>query len=192
MNWPIIQGEARTGLSVFWPDAGLDTGPILLQKEVDIAPDDTLGALYFDKLFPMGVEAMVEAVGMVRNGTAPRVEQDESEATYEGWCRAKECVVDWERPVEEVYNLLRGTDPQPGAMTSFNGTSVQLYRTARVEKESGGLPGSIVEVDEEGVVVAAADGRLRIGRVKPKGGPKATAFEWAQEAGLEVGMTLGE
>ena len=72
MNWPIISGEATTGLTIFWPDKGLDTGPILLQKETEITPDDTLGSLYFGKLYQMGVEAMVEAVQMVRNGSAPQ------------------------------------------------------------------------------------------------------------------------
>ncbi|MCC2665105.1 MAG: methionyl-tRNA formyltransferase, partial [Geminicoccaceae bacterium] len=76
INWPIIQGEARTGLTIFWPNEGLDEGPILLQKEVEIGPDDTLGSLYFNHLFPMGVAAIVEAIDLVRAGKAPRVEQD--------------------------------------------------------------------------------------------------------------------
>ena len=73
INWPIIQGETMTGLTIFWPDKGLDTGPVLLQKETEIGPDDTLGYLYFDRLYPMGVEGMVEAIDMVRDGTAPRI-----------------------------------------------------------------------------------------------------------------------
>ena len=86
INWPIIFGETETGLTIFWPDDGLDTGPILLQKRVPIGPDDTLGSLYFSQLFPLGVEAMVESVDLVRRGEAPRIEQDETQATYEGWC----------------------------------------------------------------------------------------------------------
>src|SRR4029079_3470170 len=73
MNWPIIFGAAETGLTVFWPDKGIDTGPVLLQKRTPIGPDDTMGALYFDGLFPMGVEALAEAVAMVEAGTAPRI-----------------------------------------------------------------------------------------------------------------------
>ena len=84
INWPIIQGDEKTGLTIFWPDKGLDTGPILLQKETEIGPDDTLGSVYFGRLFPMGVDAMVEAVGMVKDGSAPRVEQNHDDATYEG------------------------------------------------------------------------------------------------------------
>ena len=66
INWPIIQGETKTGLTIFWPDEGLDTGPVLLQKEVEIGPDATLGSLYFDYLYPMGVAAMLEAVDLVK------------------------------------------------------------------------------------------------------------------------------
>src|SRR6201988_641331 len=83
INWPIIKGETETGLSIFWPDNGLDTGAVLLQKRTPISPTDTLGSVYFDRLFPMGVAAMLEAVDLVKSGKAPRVEQDEAKATYE-------------------------------------------------------------------------------------------------------------
>src|SRR3954452_12949981 len=110
INWAIIQGEPTTGITVFWPDEGLDTGPVLLTKEVEIAPDDTLGSLYFDKLFPIGVEAMVEAVDLVRDGRAPRIAQDEAEATSESWCRKADVEIDWDRPVRDVHNLIRGAN----------------------------------------------------------------------------------
>ena len=95
INWPIIQGETRTGITIFWPDEALDEGPILLQKEVAIGPHDTLGSLYFDHLFPMGVDAMVEAIDLVRAGKAPRIAQDDSQATYESWCRKADARIDW-------------------------------------------------------------------------------------------------
>lgn len=131
INWPIIQGETRTGLTIFWPNEGLDEGPILLQKEVEIAPDDTLGSLYFNHLFPMGVDAMVEAIDLVRDGKAPRIEQDDSQATYESWCRKADAAIDWRKPAREVLNLIRGTDPQPGAWTVVGGNEVQIYDCVR-------------------------------------------------------------
>src|SRR5204862_7118827 len=94
INWPIIMGETGTGLTIFWPDQGLDTGPILLQKEVEIRDTDTLGSLYFDRLFPLGVAALLESVDLVRAGTAPRIVQDDSRATYEGWCKKEHVEVD--------------------------------------------------------------------------------------------------
>ena len=126
INWPIIQGESETGLTIFWPDKGLDTGPVLLQKSIEIGPDDTLGSVYFDKLFPMGVAALAEAVGMVSGGNAPKLVQDESNATYEGWCRAADVSIDWSSPASEIYNLIRGSDPSPGATTTINGESISF------------------------------------------------------------------
>ena len=79
INWPIILGEKETGLSIFWPDNGLDTGDVLIQKTTPISATDTLGTVYFDRLFPMGVEAMLEAVDLVKAGKAPRIKQDEIE-----------------------------------------------------------------------------------------------------------------
>ena len=113
INWPIIQGSKKTGLTIFWPDNGLDTGPVLLQKEVEIGADDTLGSIYFDKLFPMGVEAMMESLDLVKAGNAPKIVQDEAQSTYESWCKAKDVELDWNKPAQEVYNMIRGANPAP-------------------------------------------------------------------------------
>jgi methionyl-tRNA formyltransferase len=189
INWPIIQGATRTGLTIFWPDNGLDEGPILLQKEVDIGPDDTLGSVYFNHLFPMGVKAMLEAIDLVRDGKAPKIKQDESKATYESWCRKKDVGIDWSKPVEQVYNLIRGANPQPGAWTTCKGKTVEIYDSAR---EAGdGTPGTVVDVGPNGVTVAAQGGRIRIQRVKPEDGAKQTAAEFAAAVGLAKGDRLG-
>jgi len=85
INWPIIRGDANTGLSIFRPTDGLDEGPVILQKETPIGADDTLGTVYFDRLFPMGVKAMLEAADLVLSNKNKEIVQDESQATYEGW-----------------------------------------------------------------------------------------------------------
>ena len=191
MNWPIIWGEEKTGLSIFWPDKGLDTGPVLLQKEVEIIPDDTLGSLYFGKLYPMGVDAMVESVRMVRDGSAPRIDQDHSQATYEGWCRAEDVVIDWKKTVDEVYNMVRGADPSPGANTTLDGSPVGLFRATRLDGDTGRAGGEVVEVSAEGFTVAAEGGAIFVGRVQPAGGPKIMAPQWIRQVGLNPGARLG-
>ena len=191
INWPIIQGETRTGLTIFWPDKGLDTGPVLLQKELEIGPDDTLGSVYFDNLFPMGVEALVEAVEMIRSGTAPKTPQDETQATYEGWCRAVNVVIDWNRPVGEIYNLIRGSDPSPGAGTTFQGKKIEFYRAEKRDVVSANSPGEITEVTDEGFGVAARDGTLFVRRVQPEGSRKIMSPEWVQSVGLDPGAKFG-
>jgi methionyl-tRNA formyltransferase len=185
INWPIIWGANKTGLTIFWPDDGLDEGEILLQKEVEIGPDDTLGTVYFKQIFPLGVASMLEAIDLVRAGDPPRISQDDSRATYESWCRKSDAQIDWSRSVGEVYNLIRGTNPQPGAWTTFNGKVLQIYDCAKVE-----AGGRTVEVSDEGLTVVAGRGAIRIGRVRYDGGEKQAAGRFAAEHGLETGMRL--
>ncbi|MDJ0943209.1 MAG: methionyl-tRNA formyltransferase [Kiloniellales bacterium] len=189
INWPIIMGETKTGLTIFWPDEGLDEGPVLLQKEVEIGPDDTLGSLYFNHLFPMGVAAMLESLDLVRDGKAPRRVQDHGKATYESWCRKADAEIDWSKPVDEVYNLIRGTNPQPGAWTTLNGQEVKIFDSAKVA--ASGSPGDVVAVSEEGVAVAAAEGAILVKKVRPAGAGKIAASEFAAAAGVEVGSRFG-
>jgi len=192
INWPIIQGDAKTGLSIFWPDAGLDTGPILMQKETLIGANDTLGTVYFDRLFPMGVEAMVESVALVKAGRAPRIAQDESQSTYEGWCKAENCVIDWAQPAAAIHNLVRGADPSPGASTVFRGVSLQLFASTQRADAVSEAAGTILGIDAEGLRVAASGGVLKFAKIKAAdGGGKVTAAEWATRVGLKPGDRLG-
>lgn len=185
INWPIIGGATKTGLTYFWPDDGLDEGDILLQKEVEVGPDDTLGSIYFDKIFPLGIEATLEAIDLVRAGHPPRIPQDESKATYESWCKKENARIDWSKPASEVYNLIRGTNPQPGAWTRLDGVELQIYDAARLDGE--GAPGEVVEVTPDGIVFQANGGRVLAKRVKPKGGDKQDAVRWAESTGLNGG-----
>ena len=188
INWPIIMGKKKTGLSIFWPDNGLDTGPILLQKEVDIEPDDTLGSVYFNKLYPLGVEAMMESIELVRAGNPPREAQDPNDGSYEGWCRKEDGQIDWSKPTDETYNLIRGANPQPGAWTTFNGAEVKIFDSRKAE--GSGAPGSVLALDADGVLVATADGAIRIMKVRADAG-KQSASEYAAAVGLETGSILG-
>ena len=190
INWARIQGDAKTGLTIFWPDAGLDEGPILLQKEVEIAEDDTVGSLYFGKLFPMGVDALAEAVELVRAGTAPRIEQDHGRATYESWCGEEDAEVDWSRPAPEVHRLICGTDPQPGAWTTVGGNKLKLFGSRM--REGSGAPGEILELSEGGMAVAAGGASVWVGRVRAHDSrAKVDAAEYANAAGLRPGLRLG-
>jgi methionyl-tRNA formyltransferase len=189
INWPIIQGETRTGITIFWPDEALDEGPILLQKEVAIGPHDTLGSLYFNHLFPLGVDAMMEAIDLVRAGKAPQIGQDDSQATYESWCKKADARIDWHRPADAVYNLIRGTDPQPGAWTLIDGAEVQIYDSALGQRS--GAPGTVIEVADDSFEVAAPGGSIVIKRVRPQGSKKMDAGEFARAAAFSAGKRLG-
>jgi len=191
INWAIINGETKTGVSIFWPDKGIDTGPILLQKEVEISPDDTVGSLYFNKLFPLGIEAIVESIELIKKGIAPRIEQDEPQATYEGLCTEKDAVINWFESVTRVYNLIRGTNPQPGAITSFQSKQLKVFDSRLLADVRGGLPGEIMDITEAGFVVAARDGAVLVRRVQAESLSKIAAAEFARQANLKVGERLG-
>jgi methionyl-tRNA formyltransferase len=192
INWAIINGEAKTGITIFWPDGGIDTGPILLQKEVGIAPDDTVGSLYFEKLFPLGVGALVEAIELVKRGTAPRIPQDESQATYEGLCTERDAIIDWSAPIDRVYNLIRGTNPQPGATTYLHGKKLKIFDAKPIYDIAGGLPGEIVDSRADGFTVSLKRGGILVQKVQMDKSSKVEAAEFARQAGLAPGDRLGE
>jgi methionyl-tRNA formyltransferase len=187
--WQIIKGERESGVTIFWVDEGIDTGPILLQRKVTIDPDDTAGSLYFNKLFPLGVEAVVEAVEQIAEGRAPRIPQDEALATYDPLCRDEHAGIDWQKPLEELYNLIRGCDPQPGAFSLWRGQKLRFF-DARKLASDGGEPGTVLAVSEDGVVVAARGGAIRAARLRLESGPKKAAAELAREIGLTPGSQL--
>jgi len=190
INWPIIMGKKETGLSIFWPDNGLDTGPVLLQKKTKISDKDTLGSIYFDRLFPMGVAAMLEAVDLVKAKKAPRIPQEPKAGSYEGWCNKDVAKINWKKPVADVYNLIRGTNPQPGAWTTFKGKTFDIYDCVKVAKRAG-KPGQVVAVGKDSFTVAAKGGQIKVLRVRPEDGQKVAGGDFAKDAGLVKGAKLG-
>jgi methionyl-tRNA formyltransferase len=186
--WQIIKGETRTGVTVFWVDPGIDTGPILLQKEAALRPDETAGSLYYNMLFKLGVDAVLDAVDLIAAGRAPRIPQDETHASYEPLCRDEHAAVDWHRPAAEVYNLIRGCDPQPGAYVVREGEKVHLYDARRIDP-GGAAPGIVAAIDERGIVIGAEGGAILVGRVRV-GDKKIAAREAAALLGLQVGAPL--
>ena len=189
INWPIMGGATKTGLSIFWPDDGLDEGDILLQKEVDIGPDDTLGTVYFEKIFPLGIESVLEAVDLVKAGDPPHIKQDESQATYESWCKKAGAEIDWSKPVDEVYNLIRGANPQPGAWSLFEGNELKIFDCAKVDAD--GAPGEVLDVTEDSFTVGAEGGGIQIKRVRPHDDKKISAADFIVKSGLMKGIQLG-
>jgi methionyl-tRNA formyltransferase len=188
INWPIAWGSTQTGLTVFWPDEGLDEGPVLLQKTVEIGPDETLGDVYFKKLFPIGVDAMLEAMDLVRAGKAPKVPQDHSKKTYESWFKKDVAEIDWAKPAAEVYNLIRAANPAPGAWGTIKGGKLDIFDSAKVA--GSGKPGEIITIDGNGLTIAAGGGAILAKRVRGADGKKIAAGEFAKTAGLNVGDTF--
>jgi methionyl-tRNA formyltransferase len=188
--WQIMLGEKATGVTVFQPDAGVDMGPIVVQRGgVSIGEADTAATLYFQKLYPLGLEAVVEAVGLVAAGRAKPVPQDESKATFQGLVDDAAARLDFARPAAELDRWIRGCDPQPGAHALLRGELLRLFdgRLLPLAGHRAEPPGTIVRIDPEGAIIAARGGCLRIGRVRRGEGAKKLSPE---EAGLRVGDPL--
>jgi methionyl-tRNA formyltransferase len=191
INWAIALGEEKTGLTIFRPSDGLDEGEVVLQKEVVIAPDDTLGKVYFDKLFPLGVQALLEAADLVVANKHQEVVQDESKANYEGWFGVDAAQIRWATHINQIYNLIRAANPAPGAWTKFVEQKVQIYDCHKhVVATFGavkGKPGEITQITLDSFFVACHGGQIEVLKAKGAAG-KITGAELAKELNLEVGQ----
>ncbi|XP_023668374.2 mitochondrial 10-formyltetrahydrofolate dehydrogenase [Paramormyrops kingsleyae] len=166
INWTLIHGDKKAGFSIFWADDGLDTGPILLQKECPVEPNDTVDSLYNRFLFPEGIKTMVEAVQLIADGKAHRIPQPEQGASYEGIQKKSNSKVIMAQPAEAIHNWIRGHDKVPGAWTVIGGQTVTLYGSSMLtgavpagqplEIEGASQPGLITN---KGLVLYGSDGK---------------------------------
>jgi len=192
INWAIIQGRKKTGLTIFRPTDGLDEGAVLLQKEVEILPDDTLGSVYFDKIFPLGIKALLEAADAVIAGKSRETIQDESQATYEGWCRDAECRINWAKHGDQIYNLIRGCNPAPGAWTMLGERKVQIFEAKKIPVRTFGMvkgfkPGQVMALSDASFTICAHGALIEVLRCRIDEGKKIAG----NEAGIAAGTMLG-
>ncbi len=191
INWAIIEGDGETGVTWFWPDRGIDTGPILIQRRVPIGPTETTGSLYFNSLFPLGIETMIAAVDQIAAGTAPAIAQDETLATYEAPCCDEHAAIDFRQPAQAIYNLLRGCDPQPGAFTTLAGRRLRLYDAILETGASTSIPGTIVEIDRAGMRIALDGASMLVRRARFDSSPQKVApADLAAANEIAAGATL--
>jgi methionyl-tRNA formyltransferase len=198
--WAIIRGRSETGLTIFRPTPGLDEGPVILQKRVPIGPDDTAASLYFDKIFPLGVEALLQAADLVTGGRATEWTQDEGQATYEGWVREAEARINWANHVDFVYDLIRGCNPAPGAWTTYKSgegeeqkeQKLYLFDAKKIIAPTFGAVrgkkiGEIVAAGPEGLRIPCQGGFVDVSRVRLGDGAKVKSTE----VDIPVGTILG-
>ncbi len=191
INWAVINGETETGLTIFWVDQGIDTGDILLQKTVEIGPAETTGEVYFNKLYPLGVAAMLEAVDLVAQGNAPRLPQDHAKGTYDPPCDERVAGLNWGKPARQVFNFIRGCDPQPGATTTFRGEKVKFYNAAYLDEDVNAAAGEILALTDKGLKVAVAGGAVLITRFRTKELGKVKAPDFIAARQPQVGEKFG-
>lgn len=188
INWAVISGETETGVTIHQIDEGVDTGPIVLQEKVAIAPDDTVKSLYFEKLYPLGIKMVAEAVRLIREGAAKPVEQDDSMASFQPVITEKDTLIDWKENTRKVYDLIRGSNPAPGAVTAYKGEKLKIWDVKPYPLQ--GPSGSIIEITDEGFVVSTGDGGILVQRVQPAGEKKISAVEFVERFEVKTGDHL--
>ena len=171
------------------PTRAWTPGPILLQKEVAIEPDDTLGTVYFGKLFPLGVEALLESVRLVKEGKAPKIAQDLTQGEYEPVC--KDMTIDWMYPVGVVYNVIRGCNPSPGAATTFEGQQLKIFDCEKRAESGPQAPGTVTQITDDGFLVAGQRRQHLREAGAAAGAAKLSAAEFASFSGIKAGDVLG-
>jgi len=182
--WQIILGAKESGVTVFQPDAGVDTGPIVVQKGgVEIGPRDTAASLYFDKLYGLGLDAMAEAVAAVAKGTARPTPQTGHGASFQPRLDDGGARIDWSRPAEELDRLIRGCDPQPGAWARRGDETVRLYGGGLGPATREAAPGTVLPGEGDGLAVAASGGTIAIRKARVGEEKKAPAATSGLRAG---------
>ena len=185
INWAIINGERETGVTIHFIDEGVDTGPILLQEKVDITPDDTVKSVYFGKLYPLGIKMIAEAVRLIREGKATPTDQDESLASFQPVISTSDTVIDWTQRTEKIYNLIRGANPSPGAVTKLGEQRCAFYDVA--PSDQTGEPGTVIGIAPDSFTVATGDGAITVSSAKPPGQKKLAAADVITNLNLKVG-----
>ena len=195
VNWAIINGEIITGVTTLFSDEGIDTGPMLLQREVAIGPDTTSDELSH-VLSVIGAGVVLETLEAIRTNTIKPQPQDNDQATYAPMLNKELGQIDWSKPSACIHNLVRGLVSWPGTYTYLNHLPVKVLKTALAEQTQTSLvvPGEVVSVGEQVLVAVGGEGEqlIRLVEVQPPSRPKMSAQDWANGVRLKVGTVLGQ
>jgi methionyl-tRNA formyltransferase len=191
INWCIIMGEKTTGVTTMYMDAGMDTGDIIYSQSTDIAQYETAGMLH-DRLARLGGDLLVKTLHSVCAGTAPRVPQDHSGATYAPQLKKNDGLIDWTNNAECIINLIRGTDPWPGAFSYYSGRLMKIWKAMAVQDEGSGRPGTITRVTPEGMLVKAGQGSVLVHEIQMPSSRRMTIAEYIRGNSITPGKVLGD
>ena len=196
IQWAVLDGLEKTGVTTMLMDEGLDTGDILMQREVVLDKKETGGSL-FDKLSVVGAELLVETLAALENGTTVRTKQDDSKSNYAKMLNKALGKIDFTEDAEIIERLIRGLNPWPSAFTYLGGKTLKIWDADVVEADADGVPyegeaGTIVEIGRKSFVVACGKAALRINELQLEGKKRMPADAFLRGNELETGMKLGE
>lgn len=191
IQWCIVDGEKETGVTIMQMDAGIDTGDILFTKKVAITEEETGGSL-FDKLSQAGAELIVEALPKIEAGEVSPVKQDEAQSNYARMLKKEDGQINWNRPAEEIGRLVRGMDPWPSAFTYYRGKQFKIWKAQAVDGGTEGLlPGTIAQIEKQGIWIACGSGMLQVTEAQMEGKKRMSAADLMNGRTLEMNERLG-
>lgn len=189
INWAIINGETKTGVTTFFLDDKVDTGNIIFQEEVDINSDETAGDLH-DKLMQIGANLVLKTVRAILNNDAPRIQQSDLKATPAPKIFKEHCKIDWNNPMEKIHNLIRGLSPYPAAFTTYKGKIIKIYKSEKTNTKVDLLPGSVL-VTKEDLFIACNDSYLKIIELQLEGKKRLKTEEFLRGFNFQKEDALG-
>jgi len=189
VEWAIVNGLAKTGVSIMQLDEGLDSGPVLLQIPHTIEPDETGGELSAH-LAEVGAQALVEALALWEQDALRPVPQDHARATYAPKLTRTVAQIRWSDPAERIARLIRGLDPKPGAWTELDGHEVKLFGPEATERQEAGSPGEVLMADGR-LLIAAGSGAVAVEEVQPAGKARMPAGDWMRGRRIKAGQRFG-
>lgn len=189
IHWAVIEGEQRSGVSIMKMDEGMDTGPVYLQRSVDLRPDETAGSLH-DRLAPLGAEALLETLEGVLQGELEPSQQPEHGSSLAPMLSKDDGLVDFSLPAATVDNRVRGMDPWPGAYTFLEGQRLKLFGS-RAVGDQGGRPGEVLATDAGGLLVACGEGALRVTELQLPGRKRLPVKALVAGRPIPAGKVLG-
>ncbi|MDB0438282.1 methionyl-tRNA formyltransferase [Clostridioides difficile] len=189
INWVIINGEEKTGVTTMYMDEGLDTGDMILKTEVNLDENITAGELH-DKMMNIGAETLKETLKLIEEGTAPREVQNHEEFSYAPIMNKSLGNIDFSKNAKEIHNLVRGVNPWPSAYTTYNGVTMKIWKTKVLEEESTKDAGTIIEVNKEGIKVSTKDKVLLIEEIQMPNKKRMLVGEYIKGNTIEIGVVL--
>lgn len=190
IQWAILNEESKTGVTIMYMDKGMDTGDMLLKKEMMIASTDTYETLH-DKMKIVGAEALKEAWPLIVAGGEDREKQDNEIATYAALIQKSMGEINWKERTSHIDAKIRGLNPWPGGYTYYKGEVMKIWKALSIKEAHDAEPGTILEVSKEGILVKTLDGGLLIQEIQMPNKKRMPVSEYIKGNTLDVGTLLG-
>lgn len=190
LNWVIINGEEKTGVTTMYMDVGLDTGDMILKSEIILDDEITAGELH-DKMMIDGANVLKETIDLIAQGKAPREKQNDDETCYSPIMDKTLGNIDWNKSAKDIHNLVRGVNPWPSAYTTYENQTMKIWKTKVVDKNSDKAPGTILKVDKEGIEVNTGNGVIQISEIQMSGKKRMVVSEYIKGNTISTDIVLG-